>query len=229
MRSAIPGLRRPGRAVQHKQKIADTPPRTRAPRESSAQRQQDILGITYELISELGIAGINMRLIAEAAGMSTGTINYYFKNKQRLIIAALEAAYRLPSDWEQTRGSPAAQLRRLAMGYVLRAPKDRFWRFWMNYTAHGLRDEEMRLHQQERYRRQEEFWARLIADAISAGEFRADIDAEQAARDLLMIAHGAVVHQLILNDTGARDQAKLTLDTMLKGFAAKKTNGGSRT
>jgi AcrR family transcriptional regulator len=212
--------------LQHKSKTRmQTPARSRAPREASAQRQQDILGITYDLISELGISGINMRLIAEAAGMSTGTINYYFKNKQRLIIAALEAAYRLPADWEQNRGSPAAQLRRLALGYVLRAPKDRFWRFWMNYTAHGLRDEEMRLHQQERYRRQEQFWAKLIRDAVSAGEFRSDLDPEQVARDLLMSAHGAVVRQLILNDASAREQARLTIDAILKGLSARKGNG----
>lgn len=193
---------------------------SRTPRNGSAQRKLDILGITYDLISERGIAGINMRLIGEAAGMSTGTINYYFKNKRGVIIAALQAAYRLPDDWDQYQGSPRAQLRRLAMGYAMKLPKDRFWRFWIDYTAHSVRDEEMRLHQQRRYKVQEKFWCRLIRDGIKAGEFRPDINAEKAGRELLMSAHGALIRQLVLSDSAARDHAKRAIDEILKSLDA---------
>lgn len=188
----------------------------RVPRNGSAQRKLDILGVTYDLISEQGIAGINMRMVGDAAGMSTGTINYYFKNKRGLIIAALQAAYRLPDDWDQYQGSPRAQLRRLAMGYAMKSPKDRFWRFWIDYTAHSVRDEEMRLHQQRRYKIQEKFWCRLIRDGVKAGELRADLDAEEAGRKLLSCAHGVLVRQLILSDLSSREYAKKVIDEALR-------------
>jgi AcrR family transcriptional regulator len=197
-----------------KKKAAERP--KRVPRNGSAERMLDILGTTYDLISERGIAGINMRMVGEATGMSTGSINYYFKNKRGLIIAALQAAYRLPDDWDQYKGSPRAQLRRLAMGYAMKSPKDRFWRFWIDYTAHSVRDEEMRLHQQRRYKIQEKFWCRLIRDGIKTGEFRKSLNPEAAARSLLVSAHGVLVRQLVLNDAASREFAKQEIDQALK-------------
>jgi AcrR family transcriptional regulator len=88
--------------------------------------RRHVLETVYELISEHGIEGISMRQVADAAELSTGTINYHFGNKESLLMAALESAYELPPDWEQYRSSPAAQLRRLVFRYVCRAPRDRF-------------------------------------------------------------------------------------------------------
>jgi hypothetical protein len=68
-----------------------------------------VLEKVYELISKRGIEGVSMRQVAEATDLSTGTINYHFGNKESLLIAAPESAYELSGDWEQYRGSPAAQ------------------------------------------------------------------------------------------------------------------------
>lgn len=159
-----------------------------------------------------------MRQVADAAGLSTGTINYHFGNKESLLIAALESAYELPSDWERYRGSPAAQLRRLVFGYVCRTPKDRFWRFWINYLAASTRNEEMSAHQQLRYERQERFWGRLIRDAILAGEFKASLDPRLEARQLLSLAHGLLVRQLVIPHAEVRAEARAQLGSRIEGF-----------
>ncbi|MDB5798797.1 MAG: transcriptional regulator, TetR family, partial [Paucimonas sp.] len=143
--------------------------------EAERDTRKFLLGKVYELISEHGIESLSMRTVAQAVQMSTGTINHHFGNKRGMLIAALENAYELPLDWEDYRGSPAAQLRRLVLGYVLRGPNDRFWRFWINYLAMSTRDADMSSHQKVRYARQERFWAKLIRDAIEAGEFKPDI------------------------------------------------------
>lgn len=165
-------------------------------RPKTLKRRAELLGVVYDCVSEHGIDGVSMRQIAQAAKISTGTINYHFGNKYNLIIAALEAAYELPDDWEQYKGSPLAQLRRIAMGYVFRSANDRFWRFWINYLAQSTRDETMRVHQNERYQRQARFWAKLIRDGVTAGELRSDIDPDVMAERLLLTAHGLIVVQL---------------------------------
>ena len=174
-----------------------------------------VLGKVYELISEHGIESLSMRMVAQAAQMSTGTINHHFGNKRGLLIAALESAYELPSDWEDYRGSPAAQLRRLVLGYVLRGQQDRFWRFWINYLAMSTRDDDMLSHQKVRYARQERFWAKLIRDAIDAGEFKPDLDPHKSAEALLVLAHGFLVRQLIVPDSETRAHAKKMLTEAL--------------
>lgn len=197
-------------------------PAPKAPVKSQQRRgeaftRKHVLGKVYELISEDGIENLSMRKVAVAAGLSTGTINYHFGNKQRLLIAALESAYELPDDWEQYRGSPMKQLQRLATGYVCRSPKDRFWRFWINYLATSMRDGELLAHQTDRYQRQQRFWARLIADGVVAGEFRKGLDAEHEAEALLILAHGLLVRQLAA--PGQRNQ-DLARELLLRGVDA---------
>ncbi|HSV54293.1 MAG TPA: TetR/AcrR family transcriptional regulator [Burkholderiaceae bacterium] len=179
-----------------------------------------VLEKVYELISEHGIEGLSMRQVADAAGLSTGTINYHFGNKESLLIAALESAYELPSDWEQYRGSAAAQLRRLVFGYVCRTPKDRFWRFWINYVAASTLNEEMAAHQKQRYERQERFWGRLIRDAVAAGEFKSSLDPRREAEQLLSLAHGLLVRQLVIPRAEVRAEAHALLASRVDSFCA---------
>jgi AcrR family transcriptional regulator len=193
------------------------------PREKTLKRRKELLGVVYEAISESGVDGVTMRQIAEAAGISTGTINYHFKNKHNLLISALEAAYELPEDWQSYKGSPFNQLHRLAMGYVFRSSRDRFWRFWINYTAHSSRDEEMRQHQNDRYERQLSFWTKLLRDGIEAGEVDPKVNAKAVASELLLIAHGLIVRQIQSPTSDTRTEAKAILEGRFAALAAKAT------
>jgi AcrR family transcriptional regulator len=163
-----------------------------------------LLGVVYDLIAEHGIDSLTMRQVSEKSNVSTGTINYHFKNKENLIITALVEAYRLPTDWRSLEGSPLAQLRRIAQFYVLRGDKDRWWQFWANCLAFSTRSDEMHINQRERFDRQLKFWSQLIADGIAHGELRQEVDPESTARELLITVHGLVSLQLIKRDNVTR-------------------------
>ncbi len=153
-----------------------------------------------------------MRQIAQAAEISTGTINYHFKNRHNLVILALEAAYELPEDWRSYEGSPLAQLRRLAMGYVFRTSRERFWLFWINYTAQSTRDDEMRRRQNDRYLKQRKFWRELMRDGIAAGEIDPAVDAEKTADELLLLGDALVLRQIQSPTPATRELAKAMID-----------------
>ena len=53
----------------------------------SAEVRRQILETGYEMIRQYGIDVVGIRDIAEAAGVSTGTLYYYFKNKEELLWA----------------------------------------------------------------------------------------------------------------------------------------------
>lgn len=177
-------------------------------RPGSERQQNHLLGVVYDLISEHGIDALTMRQVAEASGVSTGTINYHFRNKENLVISALETAYQLPDDWAQYQGSPAAQLKRLALGYALKVSSSRWWRFWINYVATSTRSEEMQAHQEVRFDKQLLFWTSLVAEGIKKGEFKSDLDAEDTARELLILVHGLLTVQFMKPDAKMRGFAK---------------------
>lgn len=177
-------------------------------RPGSERQQNHLLGVVYDLISEHGIDALTMRQVAEASGVSTGTINYHFKNKENLVISALETAYQLPDDWAEYQGSPAAQLKRLALGYALKVSSSRWWRFWINYVAASTRSEEMQAHQEVRFDKQLRFWTDLVAEGMKKGEFRKDLNAEDAARELLILVHGLLTVQFLNPDAKFRSYAK---------------------
>ncbi|KIZ47849.1 TetR/AcrR family transcriptional regulator [Rhodopseudomonas palustris] len=169
-----------------------------------------MLGIVYEVISESGIDGASMRQIAERAQVSTGTINYHFGNKQKLIMAALQAAYETPSEQEPS-SSPLAQLKVFAFSHIFRSTNDRFWRFWVNYAAAGTRNNELRKHQNRRFEKQLGFWRKLIESAIKAGELPAELQAHRAAEHLLIFVHGLVMRQILRPDADNRSHCESLL------------------
>ncbi len=211
-------ISKPGAAPQRKARNTLRPAHTVRP---GSQRQQDyLLGVVYDLISAHGIDALTMRQVAQASNVSTGTINYHFQNKENLVISALENAYRLPNDWEKYRGSPAAQLRRIALSYVLRASSDRWWRFWINYLAASTRNEEMQAHQEVRFDKQLEFWSNLVADGVAQEELQAGLDPVDTARELLILVHGLVAMQFMKPDaktrTHARERINRGIDALLR-------------
>src|SRR5262245_55015778 len=92
----------------------------------------------FELIARHGVDGTSMRLVANELGLSTGTLNYHFRNKAGLLEAALDYAYREPFDWSEHAADSRRALRRLLQRYVLRRRDVRaWWRFWCAITAHA--------------------------------------------------------------------------------------------
>ena len=171
-------------------------------RPGRVQRRKNLLGAVYAVISESGIEGASMRQIAGRANVSTGTINYHFGNKHKLIMAALQTACLTPQDG--SADSPLAQLKVFAFNHIFRSSTDRFWRFWVNYAAAGTRDTEMRKHQNRRFERQRATWTRLIEDAIHAGELPSFQDAQVISEQLLIFVHGLVMRQILQPDARNR-------------------------
>lgn len=194
------------------------PKKNTGERAGTAEVRKNLLGAVYELVSEKGIEETGMRAIADAADMSTGTVNYHFGNKHNLLIQAYDAAYELPDNWEEYRGSALNQLKKLLSRYVFESSSNRFWRFWINYTALSTRDEEMRVRQEKRYERQQEFWAQLLEDGKAEGKIRADLDCQRASGRLLALGHGLIVRQILSPTPTVRKECKKIIEEELSAF-----------
>src|ERR1700753_3054680 len=81
----------------------------------------------FEHVAELGVEGASVRGVARRASLSTGTLTYHYKTKDGLVRAALDYAYRPPSDWKEHESDARSALRRLARRYILTKPDIRVW------------------------------------------------------------------------------------------------------
>ncbi|MGM4929607.1 TetR/AcrR family transcriptional regulator [Tardiphaga sp. 619_E2_N8_5] len=175
-------------------------------------RQAELLSTVYKVVSEVGIDAASMRQIATRAEVSTGTINYHFTNKENLVMEALRAAYQQALPETNRSRTPLERLKGFAFGYILNEPNDRFWRFWMNYTVYGSRNEELRDHQVYWFKRQQSFWTKLTNEAIKEGELPPDLNPALVAEQLLLFAHGLMLRQILIPDKSSQAHCYKLLD-----------------
>jgi len=181
-------------------------------------QQKYIAGVVYDLIAESGIENLTLRQVAEVAQVSLGTITYHFRTKEALIAAALDSGYELPDDWEQYKGSPAAQLRRIALSYALQSPANRWWRFWINYVAMSTRNLDIQATQAKRFDKQRRFWIKLFSEGQNLGEIRSELPVEETVDSMLVEVHGHIILQLVKPTPKMRSNARDAIDRMMDGF-----------
>lgn len=155
------------------------------------RRKRHILRVLAAVVAEEGFSGATMRKIAERAGVSTGMLTYYYKNKRDLLTDMLEDTYRGfitelgRTTTEQQTGSDriCAAFRVMLNG----SSSGRFpISFWLSYFAEAVRDQELRLTSSAGIGRLRTMFRQAIQAGIESGEIRGDLDAGLMS-DLLML------------------------------------------
>jgi AcrR family transcriptional regulator len=177
--------------------------------------KEEVIRAASALIAERGIEDTSMRQIADAAGVSTGTINHHFGNKRGLVIAAMDFTYALRDREQYRRLSPTAQLKRLMQSWVLTPTIRRWAKFWLEYVSHAGRDDELRARHEERYVRQRRFYVRIFREGMASGEFRSDLDPEDVADTWLALLNGMAVNQIVSGDTVSPERARWLIEAFL--------------
>jgi len=154
-------------------------------------------------IAEFGLERTTMRTVAERAGVSTGTLAYYFKSKKDLVDAALlDASHQYMerfNTWHAGRPeSGPASLHRLVERFLSRGNDDAG--FVLQMIEVGLHNTELRGTHQEMVDAGRSMIERSIQAGKDAGVYRDDIDSKLAAA----LLHGVLIwwgSELIWNAT----------------------------
>ncbi len=191
-----------------------------SPTPDTVETRAGVLRAAIVLISEHGMDGMTMRQVAQASGLSTGTINYHFTNKRGLILAALDAAPASPGGGDAT--TVMERLRHLFRGFVMEDTERRaWWSFWVEFTAQSARDPDLRNRQWARMEAQSHEVEDLVRVGIQRGELRADLDPILIAEPLLALAYGLAVQQLVSPDAATVRRASDALEGSLREIAAR--------
>src|SRR5215469_9319728 len=168
-----------------------------------ATRRAQVLKAARACIVALGYEHTTMRDIAEAAGVSTGTVVHYFNDKETVLEAALldkitdtGIAFRAAltgarSAWER--------LERLVDASLPATDEVRDeWRLWLTFWGEATRNERLRAVSERQHQRWTRFLARILRDGIATGEFM-PVDPEATATQIAALIDGLAIQATLGN------------------------------
>lgn len=190
--------------------------------------ERRILLAVFDLVARHGVDGLGMRRVAEATGLSTGTLNYRFTNKRGLLEAAIDFAYRPP---RRRRGEcahageasldPRETLERVLERYVLEKPSVRvWWRFYAALLAQSSKDAALRRRLSANARALVAFVASSLQAGAAAGTFAFEGPATNLAERLVALAHGLAMQQLLDTSKATSIAARKLLAAEARSFVA---------
>lgn len=166
------------------------------------QRRREILQAACRAISERGFAAVRISDIAARANTSTGTVHYYFANKQDVLHQALRFAFEKSLTRQLNEMDRLSSARdRLVRLIELNLPHDpeviEEWVVWMEFWIEALHRPEMRPVNEELYGH----WRRIVSDIISegqaTGEFASESDAADLANEFVALMDGLAIQVLL--------------------------------
>ncbi|MBF6172639.1 TetR/AcrR family transcriptional regulator [Nocardia blacklockiae] len=167
--------------------------RQAAPTAEATDRRRALLDRLAEVIAEDGIEGVSIRTLAARAGVSIGTVQYYFSTKNDLLLKV----------WEHVRDEatrrflesgvadlpPLDRLHRLTDLLIAPAADDILARVWLALAARAAHDPEIAALHRGQWQRTEDILARALAAVHPA---RADENPDAAA-ELLALLDGLTI------------------------------------
>lgn len=168
-----------------------------------AERRAQVLRAARACIVVLGYERVTMRDIAETAGVSTGTVVHYFRDKESVLEAALldkitdtGLAFRAALEGAQ---SARERLERLVEASLPATDEVRDeWRLWLTFWGEATRNERLRAVSERQHQRWTRFLARILRDGVAAGEF-APLDTEATATQIAALIDGLAVQATLGN------------------------------
>src|ERR1700689_4621044 len=162
-----------------------------APRKAPTQRRatatvEAILEAAARILETQGLEGYTTKAVPERAGVSIGSLYQYFPNRDALTAALIEreTATLLEQARESAQGGSCAEvltgLIEAAVAHQMRRPA----------LARIVDFEEQRLPMGERNQRVADVLQQIMVDALLLDDAPAVPDRQQAAQDVLAIAHG---------------------------------------
>jgi AcrR family transcriptional regulator len=152
------------------------------------------------VIAQRGADATRFRDVADETGSAVSTLQYSFGSREDLIIAALEVA--AEADLDRVRlaaeaaSGPVEQLRALVRESVVADSDEKAreaWLVWVEYWRASARDRELRSGSAAIYARWRTLVSGILTDGRVAGDFRSDLDTDQAAIQVLALLDGVGV------------------------------------
>jgi AcrR family transcriptional regulator len=196
-------------------------PGQRAEGRRAGRSRTDVLAAAVTVIAARGVESTRFADVSAASGVPVSTLQYYFGNREDLIVAAFrhavaDEATRLRAAVADEPGAdPWQQLVALIrIGVVDGGEAPSTWRLWVELWRTALRDEELRREALEVSRQWRELLVTVIERGQEAGRFRRRTDPLLVANQAISLMDGAGI-PVALDDPAFQGSAlALVLDAL---------------
>ncbi|MCZ4080012.1 TetR/AcrR family transcriptional regulator [Rhodococcus sp. H36-A4] len=166
-----------------------------------AERRQQILQAACESIAELGFRGVRVADVAKGAGISSGTVHYYFESKDTLLHEAF--AFNFENSLQRRKWigegkeSPRAHLHHLVESYLPAGPETiTAWRVWVELWAAALGSAELQALNDTIYQTWRGIVRATVDDAAAEGVLNQAADPADLTDMLLSMLDGLAIQAL---------------------------------
>jgi len=182
-------------------------------------RRAQIFRAVTEVIAKESFSGTTLKKVADAAGVSTGTVNHYFANKQAMLIETLgHIAVEWNEDTRKAVDGAEPGLPRLRALVDAAGPSSSInrlrWKVWMAAWGEALQSPELRV----ALRRSRQVWNGILAERLEVINDElggAKIDARAISRQYDALQNGLFV-QLVTTDMADEPVISEILYTFLR-------------
>lgn len=206
--------------------MAETPSKRERQRE---ERRSQILDAALVVFSQKGYHATNVSDVAAQAGVSQGTIYWYFESKDELFRAALLSAFM--DIGEEMLGALSActtateQLQALAESMEgLAEVAEGLFMLFLGYWSSSDRDEESAQIWVDLLKQYKDVVVGIVEDGIGAGEFK-PVDAESLVWALLAAYDGLAAYAVIMPEMDLKRVSRTLVETLLQGLAVDGKEG----
>lgn len=199
--------------------MSETPSKRELQRQ---ERRQQILAAALAVFSERGFHGANVSDVAAAAGVSQGTIYWYFDSKEELLTAAI-LSYFQQFEQDTLAGlegyeTAADKLRALgrSMTRLVQGMEGLFTLF-MEYWASSEQREETGQLWAAMLTEYKNVIAGLIKEGIRRGEFR-PVQAEPLVWAIMAAYDGLAAYTMLVPDMDLVSSCETLVETVVRGL-----------
>ncbi|MFI9400689.1 TetR/AcrR family transcriptional regulator [Nocardia sp. NPDC052316] len=184
-----------------------------------ALRRAELLDGVLELAATRGMEAVSVREVAGQVGVSPAKVQYYFRTKDELLIAAFRHVEQLLDDRAAQvsfEHGVATALRAVMVDWLpVDAARARLVRVWIAFLARAVVTDELAAIESAYQRRTQAQLIEAIEAGIESGEYAAEVDPALEARILSALVEGLSV-RMVTDPVGLpADTAIATLDAHL--------------
>jgi AcrR family transcriptional regulator len=195
------------------------------------RRGGHLLEAAREVIAGGGFAGVSMRSVAAAAGVSLAQVQYYFRSKDELLAAAFEDISDdivARASMVRTAGPVREGLRALLEVWLpLDEARTHAARVWLAFTAAAATSETLGPKSAALDAELRGEFAGLLRQAQAAGELEMHVDVETEAALLLAVVDGLVLQALARPTADRAELLTHELKTYLSRLFARTATSAS--
>jgi AcrR family transcriptional regulator len=173
-------------------------------------RRNQLTRAAYKVVSRKGYYNFTVRDIAKEAGLSTGLVHYYFKNKDDLLVSVLRVmnenlSFYLAKALEQTDDPKEKLIIFMDEAFHLVEREKEYFHVLIDFWTQLNHNERMRKANVKLYQSYRAECSKIIKEGIEKKVFK-DVDVEYTATMIVAFVQGLIIQYII--DPEAFDYAE---------------------